>query len=304
MRPRLRSWMVVTGALAVGVAMGSIGGRFAPWATPQADAPRPAAPAAARAPVPADRTRGTDVRGVLDELSARLAEQDARQSALEREVEFLREALGEESPTLGMAELDAGNEDPSADEPATARDTTPSRRRFRERSVAERKAVLVESGMSEVDADRVIAAADKASLDRLSLRYQAAREGWLDSPEYRQAMAALPNERELVRREYGEDAYDRYLYASGRSNRVVVESVMGGSAAQQAGLQTGDTLVGLAGERVYSVRDLMRIATEGAADEMIPLTAVRNGALVETTVPRGPLGIGADHQSVDPASAP
>ena len=34
----------------------------------------------------------------------------------------------------------------------------------------------------------------------------------MNSPEYRDAMRELPNARTLVREEYGDDAYDRYLY--------------------------------------------------------------------------------------------
>jgi predicted metalloprotease with PDZ domain len=100
-----------------------------------------------------------------------------------------------------------------------------------------------------------------------------------------------PNPEQQVRELLGDDGYDRYLYASGRPNRLVVDRVFANSAAAKAGLRSGDTVIALGGERVYGPNDLARIANNGEPDELIPVRVLRDGNLVEYYVPRGPLGV-------------
>ncbi|MCZ6888514.1 MAG: PDZ domain-containing protein [Gammaproteobacteria bacterium] len=150
---------------------------------------------------------------------------------------------------------------------------------------------LVDAGFRPANADAIVTAVDEVSMQRIELLYKAAREGWANTTEYRTALRELPDARELVREEYGEDGYDRYLYATGRPNRVVVNSVLANAPAAAAGLQPGDTLIDFAGERVYNSRDLIRIATQGDAQELVPLRVDRGGNVLEVYVQRGPLGI-------------
>ena len=151
----------------------------------------------------------------------------------------------------------------------------------------------MDAGFSDQDARDIIEQVDSMALERLNLRYQAAREGWLDTPEYAETMSELPDTREVLQNQYGAAAYDRYLYASGRSNRLVVGDVYQGSVAADAGLQPGDMVMEMADQRVYNTRDLMSIATQGSAGTTVPLVVQRGGALVQLYVPRGPLGIRA-----------
>lgn len=72
---------------------------------------------------------------------------------------------------------------------------------------------------------------------------------------------------------------------------VAVEKVVENSPAQQAGVQTGDVIVAVNGEEVSSVRKLMRIISEIAADHQAKLTILRNGSereIVATLAKRPP----------------
>ncbi|MCZ6619803.1 MAG: PDZ domain-containing protein, partial [Gammaproteobacteria bacterium] len=119
--------------------------------------------------------------------------------------------------------------------------------------------------------------------------------------QYRSSIAKLPNTREFLQTTYGDEAYDRYLYAAGRSNRLVVRDVYQGSAAEDVGLLPGDTVLSWDNRRVYSSRDLMTIATDGSSGESVLLTIQRDGARFEVYMPRGPLGITTRQDSVNPA---
>ena len=101
-------------------------------------------------------------------------------------------------------------------------------------------------------------------MERLNLRYEMVREGGIDREEYRESIAKLPSTREILQTTYGDDAYDRYLYASGRTNRLVVRDVYQGSAAAEMGLLPGDIVLAWDNQRVYNSRDLMKIATNGS----------------------------------------
>lgn len=161
---------------------------------------------------------------------------------------------------------------------------------------------LIAAGFAPHQAEDILSRADEIAMERLQLQYQAQREGWLRSRDYVEAMREIPSIRQALTEEYGERAYDRYLYASGRPNRLVVNDVFRNSPAAGAGLQNGDRIIALAGERIYSERDLRQVATRGSAGESVPVIVERAGSQFEVYLPRGPLGIrtGRDYQPPDP----
>jgi hypothetical protein len=101
-----------------------------------------------------------------------------------------------------------------------------------------------------------------------------------------------PNAVDRLRNELGDDSYDRFLFASGRSNRVRVREVMKGSAAEQAGLNNGDIVISYANERVFNFGDLQRLSYKGQSGELVMLE-VRgaDGNVSQLVMPRGPLGL-------------
>jgi S1-C subfamily serine protease len=103
-----------------------------------------------------------------------------------------------------------------------------------------------------------------------------------------------------LRLELGDDDYDLYLYGIGQPNRVVIQSVIEGSPAQEAGIQSKDIVYSYAGNRLYTVRDLLTATTEGIASEPVLLEVIRDGHIFEFYPPRGPLGVRLTSESHKP----
>ncbi len=142
---------------------------------------------------------------------------------------------------------------------------------------------------------------DETQLQRLYLRDRARREKWLGTPRYTEAVAELDEALTSLKQELGEQDYDRYLFATGQTNRVSVESVMAGSAAQDVDLRFGDTIMRYDGQRIFSWSDLTSQIFEGEAGEIIGLEIERDGKTIEVFVPRGPLGIRLGESRANPS---
>jgi len=143
--------------------------------------------------------------------------------------------------------------------------------------------------LATADAIRDLIAQNRLAL--LQLRDQAEREGWFNTTRYAQALRKLLDPTHGIRAQFGDDIYDRYLYASGRANRVVATAVYPNSAAAAAGIQPGDTILSYASKNVYSMKDLQQATVKGQAGESVLLVLERNGSSFSITLPRGPLGI-------------
>jgi len=231
---------------------------------------------------------------LLAQLALELEKQQARQAELEALLVELQARSTETSIALASIE-------PAQPETVDDTESIRSQTRFRGRRGKVAQADLVKAGFTAYEADQIVTLADETTLNRLNLEYQATREGWRESPEYRERMRELPSVRDRISQEYGEDAYDRYLYASGRSNRVIVTDVYISSAAADAGLQAGDKVIAMADTKVYSMRDLRSIATSGSAGELVPVTVERQGVRFEVFIPRGPLGVRTDRGYENPS---
>ncbi|MEE8301512.1 MAG: PDZ domain-containing protein [Candidatus Tectomicrobia bacterium] len=234
---------------------------------------------------------------LLTHLAQELEKQQVRQAELEAVLVELQARSTETSIALAAIEpVDAGE--------AVDAETNEINRRqsgFRGRRGKVQQADLIKAGFTAYEADQIVLLADTISLNRLNLEYQATREGWRESPEYRERMRELPSVRDVISTEHGEDAYDRYLYASGRSNRVIVTDVYTSSAAAGAGLQAGDKVIAMADTKIYSARDLRSIATSGSEGELVPVTVERQGVRFEVFLPRGPLGVRTDRGYENPS---
>ena len=96
---------------------------------------------------------------------------------------------------------------------------------------------------------------------------------------------------ESLRESLDESDFDLYLYATGQPNRVVVSSVMDGSAAATNGLEPDDVIFRYAGERVFNTRELRDKTAAGLAGETVPVEVLRGGELLLYYLPRGPIGV-------------
>ncbi|MEA1051661.1 PDZ domain-containing protein [Lamprobacter modestohalophilus] len=187
---------------------------------------------------------------------------------------------------------------PAADDAATGGRADAAR----PRTPQEQRDALVRAGVAAGTADELLWRRSQAELDRLELRDQALREGWLGTDRYREEIRALNAERVSLRDELDVEAYDRYLYETGETNRVSVDSVIAGSAGDQSGLMPGDVIERYGDELVLDFNDLRSATSAGARGELVPVQVRRDGQVVEVWMPRGPIGIRLDAARVDPNS--
>lgn len=280
------NWKLILGAvIAVSVTMGSL------KVLTDAPAPETAAPA----PLSAERTSSIPAAPVSplapDPAMAGLAEM------LEWEVEE-RIRLQQQVDEL-EARLAALESAPDSRGGITRERTPPSgNRRGEDGGVSE--AALVAAGFSEAEAAYYRRRNDEAAMAQLYLRDQAEREGWIGTPRYFESLQEIRSGLESIRDEMDDEAYARYLYALGRPNQVTIQRVLSGSAAQTAGLQPGDVLLGYEGDRVFAASDVRRATQDGDAGDTVTLEVLRDGQTIQAYVPRGPLGISMRSESVLP----
>ena len=76
---------------------------------------------------------------------------------------------------------------------------------------------------------------------------------------------------------------------TGQARGLRVAEVVAGSPAEQAGLHPGDLVLTAAGRPVASAQDLQRLLLGEAVGTPLPVTVLRNGALVDVIAVPGPL---------------
>jgi hypothetical protein len=147
---------------------------------------------------------------------------------------------------------------------------------------------LTETGMREEEVEQLQLLWQELEMEKLHLADLAAREGWADTQRYSRELWELD---QAPREELDDDAYDRYLYAAGRPNRVVVGHVISRSSAAEAGLRPGDAILRYGDQRVFSGQDLIDAASVGTPGESAEMEVLRDGHRLRLQVPRGPLGV-------------
>lgn len=249
-----------SGALAsaaIGVLLGIAVGFFAGSSWTSREVAQESAPAdAAAGPAP-----DPDLLAQRDQLAAEVAR-------LSAELELALAQRGSEAAPdeVAAAGPDAGETDPEA----------------------ARVAALEAAGWLPTEIERLRREFDAYELERLYLRDQATREGWRGGARFRREQRELLDE---LRGELGEDDYDAALYAEGRQNRVMVQSLLDDSPAQASGLRVGDEIIRYAGERIFEPIRLVRLTVAGEAGRPVEMRVLRGGEEIRLFVPRGPLGV-------------
>jgi membrane-associated protease RseP (regulator of RpoE activity) len=244
---------------------------------------------AGREPVTAEPERDA-LAAELTRLREQLELEVTARIALAADVERLRSALGGASETPepaapeGPPAASAQAAPPVGGPPAGALDP----------------AVLVRAGFSESDVAAFRARFDEIELERLYLRDRAIREGWYRSPRYAEESARLSHTFDALRDDFGDELYDWGLFASGQPNRVVVQRVMEGSPAAEAGLRTGDAIVRYDDRRIFQGEELQEATTQGRVGDLVALDVEREGDTERIYVPRGPLGVSLMPRLVPP----
>jgi hypothetical protein len=207
----------------------------------------------------------------------------AKLDRLAGDVAALREDRGAIDEASAAASVGAATGASAADVAAADADPAPGHAWFDERRLAA-------AGLPERDVADLKRVFDEVELERLYLQNQASREGW---PQARLGaeMNALTDRLLQVRSTYGDETYDWFLYATNRPNRVVVEGVLGGSAAEEAGIRAGDVILSYDRERVFRPGPLVQGTLRGNLDERVDVEVWRQGERIQLTLPRGPLGV-------------
>jgi len=159
---------------------------------------------------------------------------------------------------------------------------------------------LISAGVDPQVAEQIKQRSDQWTLRRLELVDQATREGWRRSDQFDEQITALREERPSIREELGDENYDRYLFASGETNRVQISSIIDGSAAQIAGMENGDVVLSYANNRVFSTRDLQRATSEGTRGEPVQVDVLRLDQPLNIEIPSGPMGVTLIGKRVEP----
>lgn len=160
---------------------------------------------------------------------------------------------------------------------------------------------LVSAGVDLQSAQALQDRQDQFQLARLELFDQAEREGWADSEQFTDRLTELNETRPDLREELGDDAYDRYLFEAGRNNRVVIASIIPGSAAEIAGLSPGDVVMSYAGERIFSTNELQSATRSGVRGEFVAMNVDREGQRLFFDIQRGPMGVTLNREQQNPS---
>lgn len=217
-----------------------------------------------------------DERTERERLDSELQQVRATLVALERRLETVNAANVAQVDAAGEREADAG----------------------RSRHVdADR---LVDAGFDVDDATFIAQRWGEQQMALLRLRDRAQREGWIGEERYEEAERSVRRGENSLRGLLDEAEYDRFLFGTGRTNRVRVEQVIEGSPAQQLGLGPDDVLLRYDDAPVYSYEDLRSAITSDEVDETATLEVERDGRLIEFEVPRGPIGVQLRGVAVEP----
>jgi len=150
-----------------------------------------------------------------------------------------------------------------------------------------RRRRLLDYGFSEDQIAQIQRSESDIALRSLNDQYRARRQ----RQQAQQNGNQFKSQSQRLREQVGDETFERYLAANGLPTSVGINSVLDNSPGADAGIQAGDQIINYAGERVFSIRDLNNLTTQGQEGESILVEIDRQGELVQLTIPRGPIGI-------------
>jgi len=233
----------------------------------------------------------------IQSLQARVQEEIDHREKLEKKVALLEKGL-KSSDHDSKQENDDSNQSiaNTASNPHQAGTFQPTNQNanwFNEQA-------LMDAGVDQTKVSYIKNVFEQAEMDKLYLRDQATREGWMGSDRFNDAMKEISDRTDNLRAQLNDNEYDAYLYASGRSNRVIVESVLTNSPASNAGIQAGDIILSYDNKRIYNWSDLTSATSEGDPNSTVTITLLRDNQQQQVYMTRGPMGIRLTTESVAP----
>lgn len=151
--------------------------------------------------------------------------------------------------------------------------------------------VLSRSGLSSETNDHLKNFIGAHRMELVELRDKAGREGWIDTPVYLEMRDSLADPDKEIREIFGDAVYERYLYAMGVPNRLMVNDVYTNTQASDIEIQPGDIILRYDSEPIFIMSDLNQATVAGNKGEAINMDFIRNGQNMSVVVQRGPIGI-------------
>jgi hypothetical protein len=293
MKSRAASAALIAVFFALGLGIAAVAG-FA-----VASRPTHTEPARIAASRPEEGTALAEHDAQLRRLDRALEQERGRRVALEAEVAELRRRVDERSATAPVRGDDSDASRTAGAESDEGQEARPAEKDPRGLDIE----ALVEAGFPAAKVRAFKEKLDQIELDRLYLRDLAAREGWLDTPRFREEDLGLGDVTRQAREEMGDEFYDWMLYTSGQPNRVRIGDVLDGSAAAAAGLRPGDLVLSYDEQRIFNPGALRDSTTSGMAGDSTAVSVLRGGQELQVFVPRGPLGIRVDSATERPPRA-
>jgi len=277
--PMLKTLLLVVAGLVAGLAL-------AFWLQPSSELPiAEAAPGAGAISTARPGPIDPGAAQRLVDLEQALDAEILQRSALEDRVAELAaqlEARGE-SPARGRAGQGGINgPDPAVvEQRARVRREAAATPEERQRLQIER---MVAAGLAPDRAEWINRRTQELRMQAMQAQYEAKRDGRPPPPENLEATT--------LRAELGDQDYERFLTAQGRSTSVNIMGVLASSPAEHAGLQPGDEIVAYDGKRVFDVVELNELTLGGtSAATSVVVDVRRNGQNMQIVLPRGPLGV-------------
>ena len=210
-----------------------------------------------------------------------------RVDALENEIKVIKQTLQKFEQILLDVSTSTGKQD------TLSRTIPANTRRFT--SALNRRLYnldnLIRNGIDPAIAEDIVRRKNSVELKRLELSDRAKRENYTDTQRYYDELKIINQQDVSLREELGDDDYDEYLFNSKQNNRIKISSVMLGSAAEQAGIESGDIVLSYDNNRMFSWRELKDATTEGQLGEYVTISVYRDSEIYSFSVPRGPLGL-------------
>jgi hypothetical protein len=141
---------------------------------------------------------------------------------------------------------------------------------------------LIAAGFAPDRAEWINRRTQELRMQGMQAQYEARRDGRAPPADV---------EATTLRTELGDQDYERFLTAMGRSTTVNIMGVLASSPAERAGIQEGDEIVAYDGKRVFDVQELNELTLGGASGESVVVDVRRGGQNLQIVLPRGPLGV-------------
>lgn len=298
-------WGALLGAtsMAAGVFIASGSHRAGRLPLQERPAPGLSSPVRGSAPDPEDRARwsaAVELERRVESLAERLVAEAGERKRLESRIEELAAQLASSDRERSEPANRTASTPAAPAEAVTAEAGGNAARAAEPAGGVTMETALIAAGVDELAAAEIKRRHDELALSQIYLRDLAAREGWLDSPRFREEMAEIEAQQTSIRDEIGEEGFDRYLAALGQPNRVTVDEVLVESPAAYAGLQPGDVILRYGEDRIFAPRELVAATRGGTSGEPVRLEVLRGRRRVSIEVTRGPLGVRVAASRSDP----